>query len=65
MADVTIYHPQTGAEVVVPDVSVFHYRQSGWVLRSEHEAALEAAGEQPPSRLVQEPAEPDSTDEEN
>ena len=32
-----IFHPETGGFVEVPSESVWHYRQSGWVLREEWE----------------------------
>jgi hypothetical protein len=35
MANVVIYHPETQANTTVPEDSVWHYRQSGWLLRSE------------------------------
>lgn len=35
MADTFIYHPGTDATVPVPEESVWHYRQAGWLLRSE------------------------------
>jgi hypothetical protein len=36
MSDVRAYHPGTDATVVVPEESMFHLRQSGWLLESEH-----------------------------
>ena len=38
MSDVVIYHPGTEAQVAVPEESLPHYRQSGWLLLSEHQA---------------------------
>ena len=37
MSDVTIYHPGTGQRASVPEEAVWHHRQSGWLLLSEHE----------------------------
>lgn len=45
MPDVEICHPGTGGTALVPDGAVSHYRQSGWLLRSEHEANQAAAEE--------------------
>lgn len=51
MADVLIWHPATEGIVAVPAETVPIYRQSGWMLESEHqenlahEAALAAAAE--------------------
>jgi len=38
MSNVRAYHPGTEAVVEVPEESMFHLRQSGWLLESEHEA---------------------------
>ena len=35
MGNVEIYHPETQARVVVPEESVSHYRQSGWLMQAE------------------------------
>lgn len=46
MSDVVIVHPGTSGQALVPEESLPHYRQSGWLLLSEHqenEAAREAA----------------------
>jgi hypothetical protein len=45
MSDVVIYHPGTSAQVAVPEEGLPHYRQSGWLLLSEHQEN-EAAREQ-------------------
>ena len=45
MSDVVIYHAGTGQTAAVPEEGLPHYRQSGWLLLSEHqenEAAREA-----------------------
>lgn len=39
-----MYHPQTGAVIVVNPAAVPQHRQSGWMLRSEWEAN-QAAGQ--------------------
>jgi hypothetical protein len=59
MADVLIYHPESGGRAVVPEQSVQHYRRGGWLTWPEHadnevrKAQLEAeaakAMEQPES----------------
>jgi hypothetical protein len=49
MVNVEIFHPETQATVGVPEESVGHYRQSGWVLRSdwvEQQAAEQRRAEQ-------------------
>jgi hypothetical protein len=38
MSDVVIYHPGTDGQALVPEESLPHYRQSGWLLLSEHNA---------------------------
>jgi hypothetical protein len=38
MSDVVIYHPGTDATTAVPEEGLPHYRQSGWLLLSEHQA---------------------------
>ena len=43
MSDVVIYHPGTEAQVAVPEESLPHYRQSGWLLLSEHQENEAAA----------------------
>jgi len=43
MTDVLAYHPETGATVVVGEEAMYHLRQSGWLLASEHEANQAAA----------------------
>jgi hypothetical protein len=45
VSDVVIYHPGTQGRVAVPEEALPHYRQSGWLLLSEHEEN-EAAREQ-------------------
>jgi hypothetical protein len=35
MGDTFIYHPGTDATVAVPEESVWHYRQGGWLTRAE------------------------------
>ena len=50
MSDVVIYHPGTDQRASVPEDAVWHLRQSGWLLLSEHqenEAAREAAESKP------------------
>jgi hypothetical protein len=37
MSDVVIYHPGTEARASVPEEGLPHYRQSGWLLLSEHQ----------------------------
>jgi hypothetical protein len=37
MSDVVIYHPGTGGQESVPEEGLPHYRQSGWLLLSEHQ----------------------------
>lgn len=37
MSDVVIYHPGLGAQESVPEESLPHHRQSGWLLLSEHQ----------------------------
>jgi hypothetical protein len=46
MSDVVIYHPGTGGQVAVPEEALPHYRQSGWLLLSEHNANEAARAEQ-------------------
>jgi hypothetical protein len=46
MSDVVIYHPGTSGQVAVPEESLPHYRQSGWLLLSEHNANEAARAEQ-------------------
>lgn len=43
---VLAYHPQTGADLVVDDGQMIHLRASGWMLRTEYEAAQAHAAEQ-------------------
>ncbi len=45
--DIAIYHPQTQAVINVPEESVWHYRQSGWITYAEWQEneALRAAAE--------------------
>ena len=38
MSDVVIVHPGTQGQALVPEESLPHYRQSGWLLLSEHES---------------------------
>ena len=38
MSDVVIYHPGTDATTAVPEEGLPHYRASGWLLLSEHQA---------------------------
>jgi len=45
MSDVVIYHPGTDGQVAVPEESLPHYRQSGWLLLSEHQENEAAAAE--------------------
>jgi hypothetical protein len=45
VSDVVIYHPGTGGQAAVPEEGLPHYRQSGWLLLSEHQEN-EAAREQ-------------------
>lgn len=53
MSDVVIYHPATGQQAAVPEEGMPHYRQSGWLLLSEHQqneaeaAEREAAASKP------------------
>jgi hypothetical protein len=53
MSDVMIYHPGTQAQASVPEEGLPHYRQSGWLLLSEHQqneadaAEREAAASKP------------------
>lgn len=37
MSDVVIVHPGMGAQESVPEESLPHHRQSGWLLLSEHQ----------------------------
>lgn len=37
MSDVVIYNPVTDQRASVPEEAVWHHRQSGWLLLSEHE----------------------------
>ena len=53
MSDVAIYHPGTGGQASVPEEAVWHYRQAGLLLLSEHqdnEAAREAAASKPSAK---------------
>jgi hypothetical protein len=43
---VLAYHPETGADLVVSDEQLVHMRASGWMLRTEYEAAQEHAAQQ-------------------
>ena len=45
MSDVVIYHEGIGQQAVVPEEALPHYRQSGWLLLSEHQANEAAAAE--------------------
>ena len=38
MSDVVIYHPGIAQQAAVPEEALPHYRQSGWLLLSEHQA---------------------------
>jgi len=49
MSDVLAYHPETGATVVVGEEAMYHLRQSGWLLASEHEANQAAAAAAEPA----------------
>jgi hypothetical protein len=46
MSDVVIYHPGTAGQAAVPEESLPHYRQSGWLLLSEHNANEATRAEQ-------------------
>jgi hypothetical protein len=37
MSNVVIYHPGTQLQESVPEEGLPHYRQSGWLLLSEHQ----------------------------
>jgi hypothetical protein len=56
MSDVMIYHPGTDATAAVPEEGLPHYRQSGWLLLSEHQqneadrAEREAAASKPAAK---------------
>ena len=43
MSDVVAYHPVTEAQAQVPEESMPHLRQSGWLLLDEHLANTAAA----------------------
>jgi hypothetical protein len=45
MSEVRAVHPGTGGEALVDEEAMFHLRQSGWLLASEHEANQAAAAE--------------------
>lgn len=45
MSDVTIYHPGTEGMAQVPEESLPHWRQSGWLTLDEHNANQAAAAE--------------------
>jgi hypothetical protein len=38
VSDVTVYHPGTGAQAVVPEEALPHLRVSGWLTLDEHNA---------------------------
>lgn len=59
MADVEIYHPDTEGIAVVPEESVHHYRQAGWVLLPEWHARLEQrAAEENQKAAERQPSKP-------
>jgi hypothetical protein len=45
MSDVVIYHPGIAQQAAVPEESLPHYRQSGWLLLSEHQGNEAASAE--------------------
>jgi hypothetical protein len=45
VSDVVAYHPVTEAQAQVPEESMPHLRQSGWLLLDEHLANQAAAAE--------------------
>lgn len=57
MSDVLIYHPETGHQVRVPEQAMPHYRLSGWLLQSEHDANQAALEAQAASSKSAAPAE--------
>jgi len=45
MSDVVIYHPGIAQQAAVPEEALPHYRQSGWLLLSEHQENEATAAE--------------------
>ncbi len=54
MGDVMIYHPETGGSVAVPEMSLHHYRQSGWITAAEWNELQQQKAANEEQRLAQE-----------